>query len=124
VKCCCETVRKSLKKEGFSWKKWRKLLNKANREERESFVKKLAILLKQATHAETLVIYIDEAHIHLETDEGYGWTIKGKRAWVSSSSPGLRKVSFFGAYIYNKGTTRLYPYLAANGDSTVDVLKK
>ena len=67
---------------------------------------------------------MDEAHIHLDTDEGYGWTIKGKRAFISSSSPGLRKVSFYGIYLYNKGETRIYPYLYANGENTVDVFKK
>jgi hypothetical protein len=49
------------------------------------------------------MVYVDEAHIHLDTDEGYGWTVKGKRAWISSSSPGLAKVSFYGIYFYNQG---------------------
>ncbi len=67
---------------------------------------------------------MSEASIHLDTDEGYGWSIKGKRAWVNSCSPGLKKVSFYGVYLYNKGETRIFPYLYANGDNTVDVLKK
>ena len=54
-------------------------------------------------------MYIDEAHIHLDTDEGYGWSVKGERFWVSSSSPGLQKVSFYGAYFYNKGKVGIYP---------------
>jgi transposase len=124
VECCRETVRKALKKLGYSWKKWRKLLNKADIKAREAFVEKLAGILKQATEGERLVIYIDEAHIHLDTDEGYGWTVKGKRAWISSTSPGLAKVSFYGVYLYNLGQVRLFPYLQANGDNTVDVLKK
>lgn len=124
VDCCRETVRQALKKLGFSWKKWRKLLNKANIEDREEFVKKLTDILKDATDGKKLVIYLDEAHIHLDTDEGYGWTVKGKRAWISSTSPGLTKVSFYGVYLYNEGKTRIYPYLYANGDNTVDVLKK
>ncbi len=104
--------------------KYRKLLNKADSKEREEFAEKLAVLLKQATDGETLIIYRDEAPIHLDTDEGYGWSIKGKRAWVNSCSPGLKKVSFYGVYLYNKGETRIFPYLYANGDNTVDVLKK
>ena len=47
------------------------------------------------------LIYVDEAHIHLDSDQGYGWSIKGERFWVSSSSPGLEKVSFYGVYLYN-----------------------
>jgi transposase len=124
IKCCRETVRRALKKLGFSWKKYRKLLNKANPEEREAFVKKLAPILKEATHDERWVIYMDEAHIHLDTDEGYGWTIKGKRAWISSCSPGRKKVSFYGVYLYNQSETRIYPYLCADGNNTIDVLKK
>ena len=124
IKCCRESVRKALKKLGFSWKKYRKLLNKANPEKREAFVKKLVPILKEATDNERLVIYMDEAHIHLDTDEGYGWTIKGKRAWISSSSPGRKKVSFYGAYLYNHGETRIFPYLCADGNNTIEVLKK
>lgn len=66
---------------------------------------------------------MDEAHIHLDTDEGYGWTIKGKRAWISSCSPGRKKVSY-GVYLYNQSETRIYPYLCADGNNTIDVLKK
>ena len=43
--CCRETCRKVLKKLGFSWKKARKLLNKANPIAREAFVDKLKPLL-------------------------------------------------------------------------------
>lgn len=69
-----------------------------------------------------MLIYIDEAHIHLDTDEGYGWSIKGERFWVSSSSPGRTKVSFYGVYIYNLGEVRIFPYDTANGLNTIDVL--
>ncbi len=109
---------------GFSWKKYRKLLNKADPEKREAFVNKLKGILKEATDGKTLVIYMDEAHIHLDTDEGYGWSVEGERAWISSNSPGLKKVSFYGVYLYNKGETRIFPYLYANGENTVDVFKK
>ena len=91
---------------------------------RAEFVCKLKVILKEATDAKTLVIYMDEAHIHLDTDEGYGWSISGERAWIGSSSPGLKKVSFYGVYLYNKGEARIFPYLSANGENTVDVFKK
>ena len=124
IKCCRETVRKSLKKLGFSWKKYRKLLNKASPEKRAEFVETLEAHLKEATEGERQIIYIDEAHIHLDTDEGYGWSVSGKRAWISSSSAGRKKVSFFGVYLYNQGKTRIYPYITADTESTLDVLKK
>ena len=123
-RCCRETCRRALKRLGFSWKKARKLLNKADTAAREAFFEKLKGLLDSATRAERFLVYIDEAHIHLDTDEGFGWSVKGERFWVSSSSPGRKKVSFFGAYLYNKGEVRLYPYETANGTNTVDVLRK
>ena len=142
INCCRETVRKTLKKMGFSWKKAKKLLNKASRDavaspvvvrrrsghspcaKREDFVVKITKLLDDALHQRQLLIYIDEAHIHLDTDEGYGWSIKGERFWISSSSPGRKKVSFCGVYIYNQGTTRIFPYELAEKMNTIDVLKK
>lgn len=124
LSCCRETIRKALKSMGFSWKKARKILNKASVSKRESFVEKLAPLLSEVTAGKHTLIYIDEAHIHLDTDEGYGWSILGKRFWVSSSSPGLAKVSFFGVYIYNQGKVKIYPYERGNSETTIDVLEK
>ena len=72
--CCRETVRKTLKQMGFSWKKAKKLLNKASLAKREEFIKKITNLLDKALNQGHLLIYIDEAHIHLDTDEGYGWS--------------------------------------------------
>ncbi len=82
------------------------------------------MLLDDALHQKRLLIYIDEAHIHLDTDEGYGWSIEGERFWISSSSPGRKKVSFYGVYIYNQATTRIFPYEKAEKINTIDVLKK
>ena len=64
---------------GFSWKKAKKLLNKGNTLKRKEFINVITDLLNDALHQNRLLIYIDEAHIHLDTDEGYGWSIKGER---------------------------------------------
>lgn len=95
---------------GFSWKKARKLLNKADPQKRVQFLEKLEGMLDSALKEGRLLIYIDEAHIKLDTDEGYGWSILGERFWVSSSSPGREKVSFYGVYLYNLGQVRIFPY--------------
>jgi transposase len=124
IDCCRETVRKAIKQMGFSWKKAKKLLNKGNTAKRAEFLEKITELLDDALHQKRLLIYIDEAHIHLDTDEGYGWSIRGERFWVSSSSPGRKKVSFYGAYIYNQAQTRIFPYDKAEKINTIDVLKK
>lgn len=124
IDCCRDTVRKVLKRLGFSWKKARKLLNKANTAKRRDYLATLEGLMQDALDNDHLLIFIDEAHIHLDTDEGYGWSVKGERFWVSSCSPGLAKVSFYGVYIYNLGQVRLLPYDVANGLNTIEVLKQ
>lgn len=123
IDCCRDTLRKVLKQLGFSWKKARKLLNKANPLKRSAFLERLQGLLDDALHQRALLVYIDEAHIYLDPDEGYGWSIKGQRFWISSSSPGLAKVSFYGIYLYNLGQVRIIPYDKANQFNCIDVLK-
>ena len=55
----------------------------------------------------------------------YGWGERGKRFQVASSSPGLKaKVSFYGLYLYNEGQVRIWPYDRAEGDNTIDVLRR
>ncbi len=124
VSSCRETVRKALRGLGFSWKKARKLLNKANPKKRDEFLEKLEGLLEETIQTGRLLVYIDEAHIYLDTDEGYGWSIKGERFWVSSCSPGLKKVSFYGVYLYNLGQVRFFPYDRANGLNSIEVVKQ
>ena len=89
IDCCRDTVRKLLKRLGFSWKKARKLLNKANTAKRSEYLEILKGLIQDTLDHDHLLVFIDEAHIHLDTDEGFGWSVKGERFWVSSCSPGL-----------------------------------
>lgn len=124
IDCCRDTLRKVLKRLGFSWKKAHKLLNKGSPAKRASFLEKLQGILDDALHQRCLLVYIDEAHIHLDTDGGYGWSIRGERCWVSSSSPGLAKVSFYGLYLYNLGQARIFAYDKADQFNTIDVLKR
>ena len=119
-----ETIRKALHRLGFSWKKGKKLLNRADPEQRQAFVERIAGLLKEAaTSDDQLLVYIDEAHIHQDADMGYGWSERGRRFWINSSSPALKeKVSFYGLYLYNEAQVRIWDYERANGDHTSDVL--
>jgi len=121
IDCSRDTLRKTLKKLGFSWKKARKLLNKAKTKDREAFLVTIQGLLDEALHQQCLLVYGDEAHIHLDTDEGYGWSIKGERFWVSSCSPGLQKVSFYGLYLYNLGQVRIFAFDRANQFNTIEM---
>ncbi|WP_180277749.1 winged helix-turn-helix domain-containing protein [Nostoc sp. 'Peltigera malacea cyanobiont' DB3992] len=123
LKCCRKSVGKTLKNLGFSWKKARKLLNKANSKKRAEYLENLQGLIDDALNNGHLLVFIDEAHIHLDSDEGYGWSIKGERFWVSSNSPGRTKVSFYGMYVYNYAKVKIFPYLKADQFNTIDVLK-
>lgn len=123
--CGRETLRRALQRLGFSWKKAKKLLGKADTRQREAFVERIQELLKGALHDEHLLVYVDEAHIHQDADLGYGWSVRGQRFWVCSSSPGLsEKVSCYGLYLYNEGQVQIWPYPRANGDYTVEMLER
>jgi transposase len=122
---CRETIRTVLQRLGFSWKKGKKLLARADPAQRQGFVERIkALLLLAAKDDEQLLVYIDEAHIHQDADLGYGWTERGERAWVSSTSPGLSaKVSFYGLYLYNEAQVRILPHTRGDGPNTIDVLR-
>jgi transposase len=123
--CCRETIRVALHRRKLSWKKAKKLLGRADPERRQAFVEQLQDVLAGAQRDRHLVVYVDEAHIHQDADLGYGWAERGQRLWVASSSPGLSaRVSFYGLYLYNEGQVRLWPYPRANGEHTIDVLRR
>jgi transposase len=126
VDVCKETVRRMLHRLGLSWKKAKKLLAKADPEKRRAFVADIRALLDHVLHDENLVLaYIDEAHIHQDADMGYGWSLRGHRLYVASSSPGLHaKVSFYGVYLYSESQVRVWEYPRANGEHTIEVLQR
>lgn len=122
---CRETIRAALHRLKLSWKKATKLLGRADPERRQAFVERLQGLLDGAQRDRHLLVYLDEAHIHQDCDLGYGWSERGRRLWAASSSPGLSaRVSFYGLYLYNEGQVRLWPYPRANGEHTIDVLRR
>jgi len=123
--CCRETIRAALHRLKLSWKKAKKLLGRACPERRQAFIEHLQGLLDGAQHDRHLLVYVDEAHIHQDADLGYGWSERGQRLWVASSSPGLSaRVSFYGLSLSNEGQVRLWPYRRANGEHTIEVLRR
>jgi transposase len=124
-RCCRETIRAALHRLDLSWKKAKKLLGRADPERRQSFLARLRDLLAGAQHDRHQLVYLDEAHIHQDSDLGCGWAPRGERLFVASSSPGLAaKVTFYGLYLYNEGQVRLWPYERGNGVHTIDVLRR
>ena len=119
---CRETIRAALHRLKLSWKKARKLLDPAKR---QALLERLQPVLDSAARDRHLLVYLDEAHIHQDADLGYGWSERGQRFWVHSTSPGLAaKRSFYGLYFYNEGQVRLWPYPRANGEHTIEVLQR
>ncbi len=124
-RCCRETIRIALHRLTLSWKKAKKLLGRANPEHRQAFVEQLQGVLDGAQRDRHLLVYVDEAHIHQDADLGSGWAERGQRFWVASTSPGLSaRVSFDGLYLYNEGPVRVWPYRRANGEHTIEVLRR
>ena len=73
----------------------------------------------------TAICWSTWTNIHQDADLGYGWSERGRRLWIASPSPRLSdKLSFYGLYLYNEGEVRLWPYARANGEHTVDVLRR
>jgi transposase len=108
----------------LSWKKARKLLNKADPDQRAAVLEKLQPLLAAATRGQHALVSIDEAPFRQDTDEGSGGSIKGERFGVSSSSLGLgAKVSCYGVYFSHQGRVKLYPYDRAHSETTVELLE-
>lgn len=98
------SLRTILKSAGFSWKKCKKLLAKANPKKREAFVEQFQSLYERMCNGEVVIIYIDEVHIHQDMEVGYTWSPVGEEDWVLSKSPGLSKrLNWFGAYNFTEG---------------------
>ena len=118
---CRESIRAALHRLGFSWKKARKLLGRADPVRRREFIQDLRALREGAQRDRHHLVYVDEAHIHQDVEPG--WGVRGMPFHVASASPGLSaKVSFYGMYLYNDGQVRIWPYPRASGEHTIDVL--
>ena len=125
LRCCRETIRAALHRRKLSWKKAKKLLGRADPERRQAFLGQLQGVLEGAQRDRPRVVYVDEAHLHQDADLGSGWAKRGERFLVASSSPGLSaRVSFYGLSLDNEGQVRLWPDPRANGEHTIDVLRR
>ena len=132
--CCRETVRAALHRLGLLWKKARKpaqtaapfrWLGRASRKRRAAFLGQLRPVLDGAQRDRHTLVYFDDAHIHQDADLGHGWAERGKRFHVASTSPGLSaRVSFYGLYLFDQAQVRVWPYPRANGEHTIDVLRR
>ena len=121
-----ETVRRLVKRLGYSFKKAKKLLGKADPQKRKEFVQELLHRMHESQSPEApLLILCDEAHLHLDTDLGWGWARRGQRLYVNSDTPSLsRKLTCFGPYALGASEpVGLFPVSWANGETSCQVLR-
>jgi len=123
ITCARETLRKVLRDSGITWKQGKLLLARASQEARAKFVTKIKSLLRAANSGKEKLIFIDEAHVHQDADLGHTWARCGQRYYVSSTSPGLARVTFFGAYVYNDRKVAIWPAERGNSLTAIDCLE-
>ncbi len=120
-----ETLRQVLLRSGWSWKKARKLLARANTLSRFLFLLRLKELLTGAERGELVLAFVDEAHIHCDCDLGYAWGLRGPPLLVHSTTPGLSyKSSFYGIYLFPLGRVEIWPAPQADTDQTCQMLSR
>lgn len=108
---------------GFSWKKSKKLLTKANPEKRAEFVEQFQRLYERMCRDEVVIVYLDEVHIHQDMENGYTWSPVGEATWVASTSPGLSaRINWYGAYNFTEGSCFLWHEGKCNGENTIQFL--
>lgn len=118
-------MRTLLKTHGLSWKKCRKVLRKANPEKRQTFIEQFRPIFEQVCQNETILLYIDEAHIHRDMDLGYTWASKGKPTYRMSACASLSdRINWYGAYNYTDGQCFIWNEGNCNTDHTLAFLER
>ena len=125
ISVCRETMRRLLHQLGLSFKKAHKLLGKACPVKRAAFVTQLRELMLRAHSPDgPLLVFSDEAHIHLDVEPGWGWAPRGQRLYVNSNSPGLsKKRTCFGLYLYGASQpVQIHTATWGNAETTCQML--
>jgi transposase len=118
-------LRRILKAGGLSWKKCKKLLRKANPQQRATFVEEFQRLFARMCRDEICIVYVDEAHFHQDLDLGYTWAPVGKPVWRASTSPPLAaRINWYGAYDFSQGRAFIWQEGKCNGEHTRQFLQR
>jgi transposase len=119
------TLRTVLKAAGFSWKKCKKLLAKANPEKRARFIEQFQALYERMCRSEIRLLYLDESHFHQDLDLGYTWAPTGQLAWRKSISPPLSaRLNWYGAFDFSEARCFLWQNGKCNGEHTCQFLEQ
>ena len=93
-----------LRRLGFSFKRLKKRLLKADVEKREAFVAEYAALSDEARWSGAKIFFADEAHFRADAELRGKWVLRGEPALVDSSSPRYgEKASYYSAVCLETG---------------------
>ena len=93
-----------LRRLGFSFKRPKKRLLKADVEKREVFVAEYAALSDEARWSGAKIFFADEAHFRADAELRGKWVLRGEPALVDSSSPRYgEKASYYSAVCLETG---------------------
>ena len=100
---------------GFSFKRPKKRLLKADETKREAFVAGDAALMEESGRTGAKIFFADEAHFRADDELQGKWVLKGKPALVDSTSPSYgEKASYYSAVCLETGEVK---WMALEGNS-------
>ena len=106
---------------GFSFKRPKKRLVKANGSKREAFVAEYAALREEAQGSGGKIFFVDEAHFRADAELRGKWVLRGEPALVDSTSPQYgEKASYYSAVCLETGEVE-WMELEGNSNSGTSV---
>jgi hypothetical protein len=119
------SLRALLKTGGLSWKKCKKLLKKADPQQRAAYVEQFQALFERMCGGTVRLVYVDQAHLHQDLDLGYTWAPVGQPVWRESLSPSLAaRINWYGAYDFSTGQCFVWQEGKCNGAHTAQFLRR
>ena len=104
ISLCRSSCLNWLHRLGFTFKRPKKRLLKADAKKREAFVVEYAALTEEAQGTEARIFFADEAHFRADTELRGKWVLKGQPALADSTSPRYgEKASYYSAVCLETG---------------------
>jgi transposase len=104
------SARRYLHRLGFGRKRPKKLLVKADADQRAAFVRTYAEIVDDVAQTGASILFVDEAHFRADAELGWLWTPRGEPALVPSTSPRrAEKAAYYSAVCLETGTVEVMP---------------
>lgn len=104
---------------GFTRKRPKKQLIKADPAQRASFVDTYATLVAEAARSGATILFVDEAHFRADAEVAWLWTPKGEPALVPSTSPRRsEKAAYYSAVCLETGAVAVMPLEGTSSAAT------